>query len=63
MNTVEQGAIACEKQQPDSNGTVDVEKGRGKELDFCSTGTSNNGLWPMGSFEKLTDSFARRLQG
>jgi hypothetical protein len=44
MNTVEEGTIAHEKQQRDSNGGIDVEKGRGEEeLDSCATGTSFDG--------------------
>lgn len=44
MNTVEEGAIAHERQQRDSNGDIDVEKGRGKEeLDSCGTGTFSDG--------------------
>ena len=39
MNTIEEGAMVCKKQQQDTDGAIDLERGRDKEgLDSCTTG-------------------------
>jgi hypothetical protein len=40
MNTIEESAIAHEKEHTANNVDNDVEKGRGNELDHEATGTS-----------------------
>lgn len=43
MNTVEESAIAHENEHKAGTDDLDVEKGRGNELDHEATGTSPDG--------------------